>query len=69
MRVAIPAAASPEAIRVAMRAMSIFFLVALRVELCVWNFCVWRPLSRLRVVTSKASPFVCMVGIRRSAYI
>jgi hypothetical protein len=64
MSVAIPAAASPEAIRVAMRVMSIFFLVALGVELCVW-----RPLSRLRVVTSKASPFLCMVGIRRSAYI
>lgn len=52
MRVAIAAAASPELIRVAMRAMSIFFLVALREELCV---------SRLYVVTTEASPFVRMV--------
>ncbi|HEY8654699.1 MAG TPA: hypothetical protein VIL87_16655 [Dermatophilaceae bacterium] len=52
MSVAIPAAASPEAIRVAMRAMSIFFLVAFREELCV---------SRLYVVTTEASPFVRMV--------
>ena len=52
MRVAIAAAASPELIRVAMRAMSIFFLVALLEELCA---------SRLYAVTSKASPFVRMV--------